>query len=91
MGVALVAIALLGLIFFIYWKRRHAYARGRQDSPTAGQVHELGATKTGPYAASELPTRENISELPPEERPDERVYELRGWKDFGRLGLGCLS
>ncbi|KAE9372012.1 hypothetical protein N431DRAFT_407864 [Stipitochalara longipes BDJ] len=77
-GMTLVAIALLGLGFFIYWKRRHAYARAREDSPTATQVHELGAVKSGPYAASELPTREPISELPPEDHPDERVYELRG-------------
>jgi len=76
--VTVVALAILGLVFFIYRKRRYAYVQGRQDSPTATQVHELGTTKRGPYAASELPTRANISELPTEGRPDEQVYELRG-------------
>lgn len=74
----LVALALLGLGFFIFWKRRHAYAQTRQDSPTTTQFHELGAVKQGIYATSELPTREIVSELPSGDNPDEQVYELRG-------------
>jgi hypothetical protein len=74
----MVVVALLGFGFFIYSKRRYAYARARQHSPTATQIHELGTPKRGPYATSELPTGENISELPPGERPDERVHEMHG-------------
>jgi LPXTG-motif cell wall-anchored protein len=78
-GVALGALAVLALAFFIYWKRKHAYTQARQSSPTAAQpVHELNSGK-GAYDTPELPVGTELSELPSgKEKPlrGEEVHEI---------------
>lgn len=80
-GIALGALALLALAFFIYQKRRNAYARARQDSPAAIQPYELSSGRKGPYHVSEMPTAKQVSELAPGEVARHEggpIYEMNG-------------
>ncbi|CZR62645.1 uncharacterized protein PAC_12542 [Phialocephala subalpina] len=80
-GAALGALALLGaLAFFIYRKRKNAYAKAGQNSPgylnpeSATPVYELKDGNQGNYAASELPSGTQVAELPPGSRPPPPGY-----------------
>ncbi|KUJ10486.1 uncharacterized protein LY89DRAFT_627027 [Mollisia scopiformis] len=79
-GIAAVVLAFVALAFFIYRKRKNAYAQTGQDSPPTTQpLYEMNGGKKDYYSGqAELPSERSVWELPPKDNKPQpqQVHEM---------------